>query len=97
LEGLALQLPVGQLTIRPEDHRALFDSIAGTVSPKLEQTQLRRPFRGLDSVKRMPHGSDRTNGMYDEIGYWGRPGLFGEDKHNITFPCHLFHMVDEMM
>jgi branched-chain amino acid transport system substrate-binding protein len=54
LEGLTMELPVGQLTIRPEDHQALFQGVAGRVSSSFEFTKLRRPFRGLDSIKRFP-------------------------------------------
>ena len=54
LEGLTLELPVGHLTIRAEDHQAIFDSVAGKVSSKFEVTKLRRPFRGLDAIKRIP-------------------------------------------
>jgi branched-chain amino acid transport system substrate-binding protein len=54
LEGLTLELPLGHLTIRPEDHQAVFQSVAGKVSSKFEVTKLRRPFRGLDSIKRFP-------------------------------------------
>lgn len=54
LEGLTLTLPVGDVTIRAEDHQAILDVIAGKTSSKFEVTKLRRPFRGLDSIKRFP-------------------------------------------
>jgi len=54
LEGLTLELPMGHLTIRPEDHQAVFQSVAGKVSSKFEVTKLRRPFRGLDSIRSFP-------------------------------------------
>ena len=54
LEGLTLELPMGHLTIRPEDHQAVFQAVAGKVSSKFEVTKLRRPFRGLDSIKSFP-------------------------------------------
>ena len=54
LEGLSMELPVGHLTIRAEDHQAIFQGVAGRVSSNFEVTKLRRPFRGLDSIKRIP-------------------------------------------
>ncbi|MBI4965815.1 MAG: ABC transporter substrate-binding protein [Desulfomonile tiedjei] len=54
LEGLTMELPVGHLTIRAEDHQAIFPGVAGRVSSRFEVTKLRRPFRGLDSIKRIP-------------------------------------------
>jgi branched-chain amino acid transport system substrate-binding protein len=54
LEGLTLELPMGHLTIRPEDHQAVFQAVAGKVSSKFEVTKLRRPFGALDSFKRIP-------------------------------------------
>lgn len=54
LEGLTLELPLGNLTIRAEDHQAVFQSVAGKVSSIFEVTKLRRPFRGLDSIKSFP-------------------------------------------
>ncbi|MGO9568794.1 MAG: ABC transporter substrate-binding protein [Desulfomonilaceae bacterium] len=52
LEGLNLELPLGHLTIRAEDHQAIFAAVAGKVSSKFEVTKLRRPFRALESIKR---------------------------------------------
>jgi branched-chain amino acid transport system substrate-binding protein len=54
LEGLSMELPVGHLTIRAEDHQAIFQGVAGRVSSSFEVTKLRRPFRGLDSIRRIP-------------------------------------------
>ena len=54
LEGLTMELPVGHLTIRAEDQQAIFEGVAGRVSSSFEVTKLRRPFRGLDSIKSIP-------------------------------------------
>ena len=50
LEGLTVDLPVGRVTIREEDHQAVFDVICGKSSTKLSFTRHRRPYRVLDSL-----------------------------------------------
>jgi hypothetical protein len=49
-----MELPVGHLTIRAENHQAIFLGVAGRVSSSFEVTKPRRPFRGLDSIKHFP-------------------------------------------
>jgi branched-chain amino acid transport system substrate-binding protein len=50
LEGLTINLPVGKLTIRPEDHQAMFDYIGGRTSNKIGLTPRRSVYRLLESV-----------------------------------------------
>lgn len=50
LEGITVDLPVGTVTIRPEDHQAVFDVLCGKTSSKLSLSRLRRPYRGMDSL-----------------------------------------------
>ena len=54
LEGLSMDSPVGTLTIRPEDHQAIFDLVAGKVSEEIALTRRKRVYRTLDSVVVFP-------------------------------------------
>lgn len=57
LEGLSLELPVGKITIRPEDHQAVTDGVWGKTckDPKL-------PIRGLKPIRKFA-GKDITPGV----------------------------------
>jgi branched-chain amino acid transport system substrate-binding protein len=48
LEGLTMELPVGEVTIRAEDHQAVFDGLAGKSAKRFSLTKTRRPYRGLE-------------------------------------------------
>ena len=54
LEGLTMELPVGKVTIRAEDHQAVFDGLAGKSARKFSLTESRRPYRGLEWLIRFP-------------------------------------------
>lgn len=56
LEGLTIEAPVGKVTIRAEDHQAIFDMAGGRSSDKLEVRKSRRTiiFRALDPVFLFP-------------------------------------------
>lgn len=66
LEGLMVELPVGKVTIRPEDHQAVFDVICGKSTTKLSFTPYRRPYRGLDSL--VTFSSDQVFTSPDQTG-----------------------------
>ncbi len=57
LEGLSLELPVGKITIRPEDHQAVTDGVWGKTckDPKL-------PIRALKPIRKFA-GKDITPGV----------------------------------
>lgn len=50
LRGMELDLPAGKVTIRPEDHQALFDVVWGRASPKISLTDQRKVFRSWDPI-----------------------------------------------
>lgn len=54
LEGLSLQSPAGPLTIRPEDHQAVFDMIGGKTAENVSLTPRKRPYRALESPVVVP-------------------------------------------
>ncbi len=54
LEGLSMDSPVGTLTIRAEDHQAIFDLMGGRVSETIAVTKRKRVYRTLDSVILFP-------------------------------------------
>jgi branched-chain amino acid transport system substrate-binding protein len=54
LEGLTMELPMGKVTIRPEDHQALFEVIGGRASEELIVTRSRKVIRKLDPMIRFP-------------------------------------------
>jgi len=54
LEGLTMELPIGKVTIRPEDHQALFEVFGGKTSEELIVTRSRKVIRKLDPLIRFP-------------------------------------------
>lgn len=54
LEGLTVELPMGPLTIRPEDHQAVFGVIAGRTSKKMVVTTNKKLIRAFDPLLRLP-------------------------------------------
>ncbi|MBI5569381.1 MAG: ABC transporter substrate-binding protein [Desulfomonile tiedjei] len=54
LEGMTMELPIGKVTIRPEDHQAVFDVIGGKTSDKVMVTKHKKIFRDLDPLVRFP-------------------------------------------
>jgi branched-chain amino acid transport system substrate-binding protein len=50
LEGLVLNLPVGRVTIRPEDHQAIMHAMAGRTS-RISVTERKRSFRALGNMR----------------------------------------------
>ena len=54
LEGLSMELPMGKLTIRPEDHQAVFQVIGGKTAPGFIVTKSRKVIRILDPMIRFP-------------------------------------------
>ncbi len=54
LEGLTMDLPIGKMTIRPEDHQALFEVFGGKTSDELIVTRSRKVIRKLDPLIRFP-------------------------------------------
>ncbi len=49
LEGMTIELPVGKVTIRPQDHQAIMHAMAGRTA-RMSVTQRKRSFRGLSSM-----------------------------------------------
>lgn len=54
LEDLTMELPVGMLTIRAEDHQGLFHAVAGKTSSYSGRTSRLRKYRKLEAIKRLP-------------------------------------------
>jgi len=49
LEGMTIDLPVGKVVIRPQDHQAIMHAMAGQTA-RMSVTQRKRSFRGLSSM-----------------------------------------------
>jgi branched-chain amino acid transport system substrate-binding protein len=59
LEGLSIELPVGKITIRPEDHQAITDGVWGKT---VKDAQL--PIRGLKPIRKFS-GKEITPAVSD--------------------------------
>ncbi|MFH1117473.1 MAG: ABC transporter substrate-binding protein [Pseudomonadota bacterium] len=49
LEGMTIELPVGKVVLRPQDHQAIMHAMAGQTA-RMSVTQRKRSFRGLSSM-----------------------------------------------
>jgi branched-chain amino acid transport system substrate-binding protein len=54
LEGMTMDLPIGKLTIRPEDHQAVFEVIGGKTASGFIVTRSKKVIRKLDPLIRFP-------------------------------------------
>lgn len=54
LEGLSMEVPMGNITIRPEDHQAIFEVVGGKTSSGFFVTKSRKVIRTLDPMIRFP-------------------------------------------
>ncbi len=54
LEGLTMELPIGKVTIRPEDHQAVFEVVGGKTCSEFIVTRSRKVIRKLDPMIRFP-------------------------------------------
>ncbi len=66
LEGLSIELPVGTLTIRPEDHQALFDIYWGQTSNTIAITPRKKPYRTLSPIVKFT--ADQVAIPFDQTG-----------------------------
>jgi branched-chain amino acid transport system substrate-binding protein len=66
LEGLIFEAPVGKITLRSEDHQAMFDAVAGKTGSKISLTAGKRAFRQLTDLIKLP--GDRLLAPASETG-----------------------------